>query len=147
MIFSRFLSLLFYHCCLRSYRYDLHTVPEGNLFPFIIYIYIIIHKGHHFYPALLTSLWVKFRPNFTKSSAFLLLTHFSFLFFLLFLFFFFFLSFCLFAFSRATPVAYGGSQARGLIGAVATSLRQSHSNARSKPRLRPTALLTATPDP
>ena len=32
------------------------------------------------------------------------------------------------AISWATPAAYGGSQARGLIGAVATSLRQSHSN-------------------
>ena len=41
-------------------------------------------------------------------------------------------SFCLF---RATPVAYGDSQVRGLIGAVAASLRQSHSNARSEPRL------------
>ena len=30
-----------------------------------------------------------------------------------------FFFFCLFAFSRATPVAYGGSQARGLIQAVA----------------------------
>ena len=38
---------------------------------------------------------------------------------------------CLFAISWATPVAYGGSQARGLMGAVATGLRQSHSNARS----------------
>ena len=38
---------------------------------------------------------------------------------------------CLFAFSRATPVAHGGSQARGLIGTVATGLRQSHSNAES----------------
>ena len=27
--------------------------------------------------------------------------------------------FCLFAFSRATPMAYGGSQARGQIGTVA----------------------------
>ena len=36
-----------------------------------------------------------------------------------------FLSFCLF---RAAPAAYGDSQARGLIGAVATGLRQSHSN-------------------
>ena len=27
--------------------------------------------------------------------------------------------FCLFVFSRATPTAFGGSQARGLIGAVA----------------------------
>ena len=40
--------------------------------------------------------------------------------------------FCLFAFSRATPVAYGGSQARGLIGAVAAGLHQSHSNASSE---------------
>ena len=31
-------------------------------------------------------------------------------------------------FSRAAPAAYGGSQARGLIGAIATGLRQSHSN-------------------
>ena len=32
--------------------------------------------------------------------------------------------FCLFAFSRAAAVAYGGSQARRLIGAVAASPRQ-----------------------
>ena len=42
--------------------------------------------------------------------------------------------------------AYGGSQARDLIGAVATGLRQSHSNAGSEPRLQPTPQLTATPD-
>ena len=54
-----------------------------------------------------------------------------------FLFFLFFFS-CLSAFSRATPAAYGGSQARGLIGAVATGLLQSHSNAGSEPRLRAT---------
>ena len=34
-------------------------------------------------------------------------------------FFFFFFFFCLFVFPRATPVAYGGSQAKGLTGAVA----------------------------
>ena len=34
----------------------------------------------------------------------------------------FFLAFCLFAFSRATPMAYRGSQASSLIGAIATSL-------------------------
>ena len=34
----------------------------------------------------------------------------------------------IFVFSRAAPTAYGGSEARGLIGAVATSLCQSHSN-------------------
>ena len=33
---------------------------------------------------------------------------------------------------------HGGSQARGLIGAIATGLHQSHSNAGSKLRLRPT---------
>ena len=50
------------------------------------------------------------------------------------------------AISWAAPTAYGGSQARGRIGAVATSLRQSHSNAGSEPRLQPTPQLTATPD-
>ena len=37
--------------------------------------------------------------------------------------------FCLF---RAVLAAYGGSQARGLIGAVAASLHQSYSNARAQ---------------
>ena len=61
-------------------------------------------------------------------------------------FFFFFLSFifCLF---RAAPEACGGSQARGLIRAMAADLCQSHSNARSEPRLQPTPQLTATLDP
>ena len=48
-------------------------------------------------------------------------------------------------FFRATPTAYGGSQARSLIGAFATSLHQSHSNARSELHPRPTPQLTATP--
>ena len=51
------------------------------------------------------------------------------------------------SFSRAAPAACGGSQARGLIGAVAASLCQSHSNAGSELRLRPTPQLMATPDP
>ena len=60
--------------------------------------------------------------------------------------------FCLFAISWAASAAYGGSQARGRIGAVATGLRQSHSNqshsnAGSEPRLQPTPQLTAMPDP
>ena len=54
---------------------------------------------------------------------------------------------CLFAISWVALVAYGVSQARGLIGAVAAGLRQSHSNAGSKPHLQPTAQLTAMPDP
>ena len=51
-----------------------------------------------------------------------------------FCFFFFFFFFCPFV-SRAAPVAYGGSQARGRIGVVAASLCHSHSNARSDPCL------------
>ena len=47
---------------------------------------------------------------------------------------------CLF---RAVPAAYGGSQARGPIGAVATGLHQSHGNSRSpthwvRPGIKPT---------
>ena len=60
--------------------------------------------------------------------------------------FFFFCLFCL-RFFRATPMAYGGSQARGPIGAVATGLCHSHSNARSELHLRPTPQLKAQPDP
>ena len=52
-----------------------------------------------------------------------------------------------FAFSGAAPAAYGDSQARGLIGAVDTGLRHSHSNAGCKPQLQPTPQRTATPDP
>ena len=36
-------------------------------------------------------------------------------------------------FLGGTPVAYGGSQARGPIGAIAASLHHSHSNAGSDP--------------
>ena len=72
-------------------------------------------------------------------------------------FFFFFLSFfglffvvvvvVVVAISWAAPAAYGGSQARGRIRAVAAGLCHSHSNARSKTCLRPTPQLTATLDP
>ena len=55
------------------------------------------------------------------------------LYFILFIFYF-----CLFAISWAAPAAYGGSQARGLIGAAAAGLPQSHSNAGSEPHLQPT---------
>ena len=55
--------------------------------------------------------------------------------------------FIFFVFSRATPVAHGGSQARGLIRAIVAGLHQSHSNAGSEPRLQPTPQLTATPNP
>ena len=55
--------------------------------------------------------------------------------------------FGLFSISWAAPTAYGGSQAWGLIGAVAASLRQSHSNSGSELNLQPTPQLTATLDP
>ena len=54
----------------------------------------------------------------------------------------YFLVFCVF---RAALVAYGGSQVRGRIRAAATGLR--HSHAGSKPHVRPTPQLRATPDP
>ena len=62
----------------------------------------------------------------------------------LFYFIFYFILFC--PFFRA-PAAYGGSQAKNWIGAVATGLRQSHSNTRSEPRLWPTLQCMATLDP
>ena len=58
-----------------------------------------------------------------------------------------FLFFFFFGLSRPAPLAYGSSQARGLIRVVVTSLRQSHSNARSEPHLRPTPQFMATLDP
>ena len=45
------------------------------------------------------------------------------------LFYLFIYFFGLFAISWAAPVAYGGSQARGPIRAIATGLHHSHSNA------------------
>ena len=52
---------------------------------------------------------------------------------------FYFMSFFFFFFFfRASPVAYGGSQARGLIGAIAADLRNSHSNSGFKLHLQPT---------
>ena len=74
-------------------------------------------------------------------------THFIYLFtdLLIYLFIYLFIYFGLFVFSRAAPTAYGGSQARGPIGAVTAGW--SHSSAGSEPHLRPTAQVTATPDP
>ena len=58
----------------------------------------------------------------------------------------FFVLFCFLLF-RAAPVAYGGFQARGPIGATAAGLCHSHSNTGSEPHLPPTPQLTATPVP
>ena len=48
---------------------------------------------------------------------------------------------------RATPVAYGDFQGRGLIGAVAAGLHHSHSNAGLELCLRPTPQVMAMLDP
>ena len=55
--------------------------------------------------------------------------------------FFFFLLF------RAAPMAYGGSQARGRIGATAAGLHHSHGNTWSELHLWPRPKLVAMPDP
>ena len=62
-------------------------------------------------------------------------------------FFFFLFLFFVFYLFRATPTAYGGSQARGLIGAVAADLHQSHSNTGSELHLQPAPQLMAMLDP
>ena len=51
-----------------------------------------------------------------------------------------------FFFFRAAPAAYGGSQAKGRVGATAAGLCHSHSNSGSEPRLQLTPQLMATPD-
>ena len=48
--------------------------------------------------------------------------------------------------SRATSVAYGGSQVRGLIGPKGTGLWQNH-NPGSEPHLQPPPHFMAMPDP
>ena len=48
---------------------------------------------------------------------------------------------------RATPAAYGSSQAKGQIRALAADLRHSHSNVGSELHLQPTSQLMAMPDP
>ena len=47
---------------------------------------------------------------------------------------------------RAAPMAYGGSQARGQIGATAAGLHHNHSHAESNQWLWLTPQLMATPD-
>ena len=59
----------------------------------------------------------------------------------------FFLSLSLFYLFRAVTAAYGGSQARGGIGAVAAGLHHSQSNTRFRLHLRPTPQLMAARDP
>ena len=60
------------------------------------------------------------------------------------------LFFCLFVYLfllfRAIPMAYGGSQARDQIGAMAANLHHSYRITGSEPHLRPTPQLTTTQD-
>ena len=60
---------------------------------------------------------------------------------------YFILFYFIFNLFRAALMAYGGSQARGQIGAVATDLQHSHSNTGSEPCLGPTPQFTTVPDP
>ena len=57
--------------------------------------------------------------------------------------------FFFFGLFRVTSVAYGGTQARSQIGAVAAGLHHSHGQhgSGSEPCLRPMLQLIATPDP
>ena len=86
--------------------------------------------------------WFILSPLVLQFISFLPLVIHSFILFYLFI----YLFFCLFAISWAATAAYGCSQARGLIGAIATGLRQSHSNTGSEPRLHPTPQLKARMD-
>ena len=74
---------------------------------------------------LYLSWWVPFSLSQHKENSFLQF----FVLFCCFLVFWGFFCFVFFVFSRPTPAVYGGSQARGPIGAIAAGLRQSHSNA------------------
>ena len=51
------------------------------------------------------------------------------------LFIYLFIFYLLFCLLRAAPMAHGGSQARGPIGAAGASLHHSHRNVESKPHL------------
>ena len=50
----------------------------------------------------------------------------------------------IYSFFRATAMAYGRSQARGQIRAIAAGVGHSHSNARSQVHVQPTPQLMAT---
>ena len=84
-------------------------------------------------------MWAIFSSKFQISCACVYVIMLSFIFLLFFPLFF--------VFFRTAPMAYGGSQARGRIGAVASGLRHRHSNAGSELCLQPTPQLRAMLDP
>ena len=90
---------------------------EGSLTSLIIFLENLLSKMVHSYQWNIIFLWRRFL----------------------------FLSFSFF--NRATPVACGGSQVRGWIGATAASLHHSYSNLESKPHLWPKPQLTAILNP
>ena len=81
---------------------------------------------YHFPGVLLKILPLELRDFFSNSLHYFLKTVINHVFFPCLITFFFF-----FGLSRAAPMAYGGSQARSLTGALAAGLCQSHSNAAS----------------
>ena len=92
---------------------------------------LIKHLAFHFFTECYhTVLTVLQLVSLTQQHTFIYLFIFSFL-----------------SFLGPLPVAYGGSQARGPIGAAATGLGPSHIHSGSEPCLRPRPQLRAMPDP
>ena len=119
---SSLTPLFLYLTCIYFSSNKMDSVQSRAIFPFYLWPFFILSKvyeGFITYKFFLMS-------NFIKNNLRI-----------------FFFLFCLF---RAAPTTYGGSQARGLIRAVAAGLWQSHSNARSQPYLQPTPQLTAMLD-
>ena len=106
------------------------------------YIVVVFHCCFNFI-FLMTNIVKYLLCSFSNSTFFEELVHL----FCSFVFIFILFIYLFFALSWAAPVAYGGSQARGLIGSVATGLCQSHSNMGSEQCLWPIPQLTAMPDP
>ena len=103
------------------------------MFLFILFIYFKISFIFSIIAGLQCSVSSAFLKKFMYQAVFIViqkpclpsLSYAGFLF-IYFFYFLFFLSFVVVAISWAAPAAYGGSQARGPIRAVATGLRQSH---------------------
>ena len=164
--FPKFISTLskstFFQLILHHFRYIKTLEKYTFTFSAIDYTYftwtsVINHTIHcymvftlHIKLFKIFKIYIPLSVLFTScvdSNFYLSLYSFSLKDFLFILFYYFFSLFCLFAFSRAAPVVYGGSQARGIIGATAASIHHSHSNVGSELGLQPTPQLMAMPDP